>query len=609
MKHYNIDKLQQITYNEFLEKCSELYGDSIAIIEGSEKITYKQLKEKSDKFAAYLLGKGIKKNDKMLIQLNNSIAFFICCFGMFKIGVIPVLIYPACREKEIETYADLVQPSGYFVFKNYKGVDYSDIAEKIVKSYPCVKLCVYEDQIMNLEMNTDISQYDYEKSEPLDIAIVVLSGGSTGVPKMIARTHADHIFTSEAIAEKCGFSTKSVYLAVMPVEHNFNTVGCLGVLSVGGTLVMGSSGTIDEIIDLIEKYQVTATTLVPSMALACVENVEKNKSYNKIQSLSLIQLGGAMCDAEIIKRVTEVLKCTVQQIYGMGEGIVFCTSYDDDFEIILSCQGRDICPWDDIKIVDFNNVEVPKGEYGELIGRGPCIITSYYMDNGESNQKFTQDGYLKTGDRARFINDDCIQIAGRIKDVVNRGGEKIDPSEIEEYIREFKTIQDVAVIGLPDKLLGEKICVVAIGDEKLDLLEIKSKLMSKGIANYKLPDMLLYIDKWPLTAVKKVDRIKLKKWAMEQETTIDINELIKKTDDKTDVLEKQLLRIWIEVLQCEVNCDDNFIELGGNSLTASQMLEKIKNNTGIIIGMEEFYENSDFKDMLKLIKMRGVIGD
>lgn len=605
---YNIDKIKPITYGECIEQWAKLYANNIAIIEKDDFITFQQLKKKVDAFAAFLLKNGFKKNDKVLIQLNNSIVFAVCCFAMFNIGVVPVLIYPACREKELDTYAKMTQPKGYFLFRKYKGSDYTKIAEEVKQNHLCVELCLFEDEIAEMQLDAcNLNDYQYERPNPLDTALIVLSGGSTGVPKLIERTHADHIFTSEVIAGKCGFTRESVYMVAMPIEHNFNTVGFVGTLSVGGSVVMCQSGSIEEMITLIEKNKVTATALVPSMAAACAAIVEQNENQNAVSSLSLVQLGGAMCTQEVIKKVTDVFGCTVQQIYGMGEGIVFCTSYDDDLETILSCQGRNTCPWDDIRIVDLDNNDVADGESGELIGRGPCIITGYYGDDQVNREKFTADGYLKTGDRARFVNGDCIQILGRIKDVINRGGEKIDPSEVEEYIQECNSVQDVVVLGIPDKLLGQKICAVIIGDRGVDSLELKKWLIYKGIATYKIPDSFLYIDQWPLTAVKKVDKKALLEWVMTQLNTSNVDALLKHTDNIDDDDERTLIRIWIQVLQCSVNSDDNFIELGGNSLTGSEMLEKVLKETGVSITMEEFYLNTDFMDFLNVYKRK--IGD
>lgn len=600
---YNYSKLEPVTYGDRLNKWADLYGDNTALIEKDNSVTFREFNKKSDSFAAFLLQKGFKKNDKVIIQLNNSIAFAVCCFAMFKIGVVPILIYPACREMEIETYTKTAAPKGYILFRKYKGADYSEIAEKVMREYPCMEVCLFEDEAAELlEQEYDLGLFEYERPVPSDTALIVLSGGSTGVPKMIARTHADHIFTSEAVAEKCGFSGNSVYMVAMPVEHNFNMVGFIGALSSGGAAVMCRSGSGDEMLSLIEQHHVTATTLIPSMAAALAATVEERKIKDKVASMSLIQLGGAMCAQEVIKKVTEVFGCTVQQIYGMGEGIVFSTSYDDDMDTILNCQGRNISPWDDIRIVDFDNNDVPEGESGELIGRGPCIITGYYGDTQNSPEKFTADGYLKTGDRARFVNGDCIQILGRIKDVINRGGEKIDPSEVEALVQECNGVQDAIVIGIPDKLLGQKICAVVIGDRSLELAELKKQLSAKGIATYKFPDYLFYIDQWPLTAVKKVDRKKLLEWATGQIEESNVDSLLEGIGNFEDEDAGMVAEVWIEALQCPVSPEDNFIELGGNSITGSEMLERLFKKTGISISMEEFYTNTDFTDFVDVYK-------
>ena len=604
MNRYNIDKIEHTTYGERLDKWIMKFKDRCALSDKENSITFEVLGKEIDSFAAYLLENRIKKDDVIMIQLTNSIAFFVSCFAMFKIGVIPLLVYPACREKELETFADLTEPKGFFSFRQYKGADHTKIADMLCESHKSITLCLYEDEITKIiDKEYVLSASTYEKPNPLDTALLILSGGSTGVPKLIERTHADHIFTSEAVAEKCGFDENTVYMAAMPVEHNFNAVGCIGALSRGGSVTMSNSGAAGDMLDIIRDKHVTATALVPSMAASLATTVEQRGNIDDISSLSLIQLGGAMCTQEVIRKVNDILKCTAQQIYGMGEGIVFSTSYNDNLELILECQGSNICPFDDIRIVDENLNDVPHGECGELIGKGPCIITEYFKGRDINNEKFTPNGYLRTGDKARFVFDDHIQIVGRIKDTINRGGEKIDPSEIEKYLQECDGIQDVAVVGVPDKLLGQKICAAVIGKNDITLQNIKNELSSKGIAGYKLPDMLLKLDKWPLTSVKKIDKKELVKMATEQSSEkIDNNDVLESIQMLSDEDEKNVMTAWAESLGFSVNKEDNFIELGGNSLSASEMLEKLFAITGIRISMEEFYQNTSFSDFIELYK-------
>lgn len=604
MKRYNIDKIEHTTYGERLDKWIEKYGSRCALSDKNSSVTFENFGRKTDCFAAYLLEKGIKKGDVIMVQLTNSIAFFVSCFAMFRIGVIPLLVYPACHEMELDTFSELTRPKGFFAFRQYKGADHTRITDKLCEKHQDIKLRLFEDEIAEI-MNGDyvLAGKRFDKPKPLDTALLILSGGSTGVPKLIERTHSDHIFTSEVVAEKCGFDENTVYMVAMPVEHNFNAVGCIGALSRGGSVTMSNSGAAGDILEIIAKNNVTATALVPSMAASLSAIVEQRGNADDISSLSLIQIGGAMCTQEVIRKVNDVLKCTAQQIYGMGEGIVFSTSYDDDMELILACQGSDICQYDDIRIVDTDLNDVTPGEYGELIGRGPCIITEYFKGGDINKIKFTPDGYLRTGDRARFVFGDRIQIAGRINDVINRGGEKIDPSEIEGYIQECDGIRDAAVIGVPDELIGQKICAAIIGDNNITLQDIKTKLRSKGIAGYKLPDMLLKVDKWPLTSVKKVDRKALLKMAIRQSSGSNENsEILENIHKLNDEDEKNVMTAWTKALNCPVSTEDNFIDLGGNSLSASEMLEKLFEITGIRISMEEFYQNTCFPDFIKLYK-------
>lgn len=605
MGTYNIDKIPHVTYSECLDIWAEKFKQKTAVIENEKTITYAELKDRSERMAAFFLKKGIKSGDRVIVQLNNSILFVVCCFAMFKAGIIPVLVYPACREKELESISETAQPTGYILFRNYKGHNCEELSNYIMNKYESISIRLFDDELEQIDLSGySLDDCDYKSPEALDTALIILSGGSTGVPKLIARTHADHIFTSAVIAEKCGFSYETVYMISMPIEHNFNTVGMIGTLNIGGTVVMCITGSTEEIITLMKKHEVTATALVPSMAMACASAVQRNDDKTIAKSMKLLQIGGAMCTQEVVKNVTSNI-CTVQQIYGMGEGIVFCTTPDDDMDTILNSQGANTCEWDDIRIVDPNGKDVPYGDYGELIGRGPCIITEYYnCDPAVNLEKFTEDGYLKTGDRARFVNEKYLQIVGRIKDVINRGGEKIDPSEIEQYLQECNGIKDAVVIGLPDKLLGEKICAVVIADENgIDSLAIKRQLISKGIAFYKVPDCIYFVEAWPLTAVKKVDRQALREFARKQDEEENSQVFaVEQSEFYGDEIETKVAGIWAEILRCSISREDNFIDLGGNSLTSSLMLERVNSELEVEIAMNEFYENSDFENFVILVK-------
>lgn len=595
---------KDLTYGQYLEEWSEKYADRIALKQGDIHVTYKELKKKAHNMAAFFLGKGVTKGDNVLIQLTNTVTFVTSCFGLFEIGAVPVLVYPACREKELESIIETSKPVAYISSDVYKGFEYKHMAEALVNKYEYIKHLYFESEILGMDMECyDLEKAEYEKPCPGDVAVIVLSGGSTGTPKLIARTHADHAYTSEATAEACNLYEEGVFLLSMPAAHNFNLCGpgLLGTLCAGGTVVMCDSGTPEEILELIDKEKVNATALVPALAASCLTFYEKANKYD-ISSLKVIQLGGSMCTPETVKQVMNGMNCTVQQIYGMGEGVVFCTSLSDSIDTIMNCQGKTISPSDEIKIVDENDEVLPVGTFGELLIKGPCVIKGYYRADEINKKKFTEDGFYRTGDRVRLLEDGNIQVAGRVIELINRGGEKIMPVEIEEYLCGYKGVEEASVVPIKDAMLGQKVCAFVLSKQNdISPVDIRNYLVELGIASYKVPDHIYILDKWPLTAVNKIDRNKLIEMATEKakESIIIEEECLKGLSE----MEQQIAKIWCKALNCNsVYYDDDFFEHGGNSLSGSIMIQDVNElfQSSVDIGM--LYEDSSFKGFIQCVK-------
>ena len=268
-----------------------------------------------------------------------------------------------------------------------------------------------------------------------------------------------------------------------------------------------------EILSLIAERKVTHTAFVPSILKMCLEYREIDDS-DDISSLQQILVGGAMLPEEIAKRVDLVLGGKLIQVFGTAEGLICTNSLNDSYEIRVSCQGKPISEYDEIKIIDSNGYEVESEEPGELITRGPYTIHGYYrlLDN---DKYFNKEGFYLTGDKVIKLKDNSLKVIGRVKEQINRAGEKIMPSELEGLIITHPDIIDCAVIGVEDDILGNKICVYAVANRDIDILELRSYLESAGIATFKLPDILRLVSKIPVTAMKKADKAAL--LAMEKE--------------------------------------------------------------------------------------------
>jgi 2,3-dihydroxybenzoate-AMP ligase len=228
----------------------------------------------------------------------------------------------------------------------------------------------------------------------------------------------------------------------------------------------------------------------------------------------VVMNGGAKLAPELRRRVELRFGCAFQESFGTGEGLLNMTRLDDPAEIRFTSSGRPISPADEIRIVDEHGEDVADGAVGELICRGPYTVRSYYNAPDKDAAAFTSDGYYRMGDMVRRL-DGNLYVEGRLKDIINRGGEKISCEEIENHILGNPKIKDVCVVAMPDEVFGEKACafVIPVDGETVDLDEIKNFLISRHIAKFKLPERLMLMKEFPTSAVGKVLRRELRQVA------------------------------------------------------------------------------------------------
>jgi 2,3-dihydroxybenzoate-AMP ligase len=341
-----------------------------------------------------------------------------------------------------------------------------------------------------------------------------LSGGTTGIPKLIPRTHNDYYYNSYVCQYFCGFSKNTVYLIGLPITHNYSTSspGFQGVFMGGGTLVLAPSPAPDVILPLIERERVTMMPAVPTAVINMMSYPDLKK-YD-MSSLKVITIGGSKLNAEIAREVNPKLGANVQQGYGMAEGPLLLTRLEAHEEIRFHTQGGLLSSGDEIKIVDPDSgKEVPPGEVGELWWRGPTTIRGYYKAPEHNAVSFTADGFYKTGDLFRLHPSGNLVVEGRIKDTINRGGVKISAEEMENHILAFSKIMNCAYVAMPDPVLGEKACVFAIPvqGQTFELNELNDFLVKeRGVAKFKLPERLQIVTELPLSNVGKVSKVRLR---------------------------------------------------------------------------------------------------
>ncbi|MFD0857149.1 (2,3-dihydroxybenzoyl)adenylate synthase [Actinomadura adrarensis] len=480
--------------------------DHVALVAGEERMTYADLDRRADRTAAGFHRLGIGRGDRVVIQMPNTASFVIVFLALVRIGAAPVLALPAHRESEIGYLCELSEAKAYVIpEKGDGGFDYRTLARTVQVEHVIVDGDPQEfTPLSSLDADDEPT---LERPAPEDVGVFLLSGGTTGLPKLIPRTHRDYVYNLEASAELCGFNADTVYLVVLPAAHNFALAcpGILGVFATGGTVVLSPSGSPDEAFPLIEREKVTVCAAVPPIALLWLDAV--SWSDEDISSLRLLQVGGAKFAAERAAQVPEVLNCSVQQVFGMAEGLLNYTRLDDPSDLVEQTQGRPLSPADEIRVVDEDGNDVAPGEVGELLTRGPYTLRGYYRAPEHNARSFTPDGFYRTGDLVRQLPSGHLIVEGREKDQINRGGDKISAEELENHLLAHPSIHDAAVVGMPDPVMGERTCaflVIRPDTTPPTLREVKDFLRTRGVAAYKFPDRLETVDTFPRTPVGKI---------------------------------------------------------------------------------------------------------
>ncbi|MTD55761.1 (2,3-dihydroxybenzoyl)adenylate synthase [Amycolatopsis pithecellobii] len=451
--------------------------------------TYAELDAWVTRLAAGL-SKLISPRERVVVQVPNIPEFVALFFALLRVGALPVLALPAHREAEIVPLCELSEAVAYFIADEHR-----ELGLAVRKAVPGLRhVIVVEDELPTADPVV------LPDPDPADVALFLLSGGTTGTPKLIPRTHNDYLYNARASAEVAGFDESTVYLVALPAAHNFALAcpGLLGAFAAGGTVVLATDPSPGTAFELIERERVTVTAVVPPVALLWMD--ESEFADEDLSSLRLLEVGGAKLSAEPASRVGSTLSCALQQVFGMAEGLLNFTRLDDPEELVVTTQGRPLCPDDEVRVL----------ENGELLTRGPYTLRGYYRAAEHNARSFTEDGFYRSGDVVRQLPSGHLVVEGRVKDQINRGGEKIPAEELENHLLAHPAVHDAAVVGMADEVMGERTCAfLVVKGPAPTLRDVTAFLRERGVAAYKLPDRIAVLEKFPLTNVGKVSKVEL----------------------------------------------------------------------------------------------------
>ncbi len=509
---------EDITLNEMLEQAASINQDKTAIVYQNQRLTYADITLQIDRLACRLLELGLKDRDRVVFQLPNSPELVIAFFALIRVGVIPIMALPAHRHTEMRHFINFGGATACFTAGIQPKFDYREMMIEIAPDCPTLKQVFVLGEAGEKQVSIQDLLLERPKQEdprirlkgvrpdPNDVALMLLSGGTTALPKLIPRTHNDYVYNAKRGGEASGFAgqTKNL-LMVLPMAHNYNIIGpgFLGALAHGGKVVIAPDHQTETLFSLIEEEQIHFVPLAPPLAVNWL-NSDIHSEYD-FSSLKSISSGGAKLLPDLRKKLEERFDCIYQEIYGTAEGLINCTSLDDPEEVRMFSSGRPICPGDEIKVIDTDGNTVEDGQQGELVVRGPYTINGYYNAPAKNLEAFTDDGFYRLGDMVRIENGN-IYYEDRINDLINRGGEKISCDEVESLIMTNSKVENVSLVAIPDPVYGEKACafVVVHPGETLDFQELTEHLLSCQIAKFKLPERLEIVDKFPLSPAGKI---------------------------------------------------------------------------------------------------------
>jgi 2,3-dihydroxybenzoate-AMP ligase/mycobactin salicyl-AMP ligase len=524
-KYNNFRWWSGLTFGDILDRAADIHPEKEAFVDRKTRLTYGEAREKTNKLAISLMDLGIQPLDRALVQLPNWNEFVFAYFALQKVGAIPVLLIDRYRQFEINHLISLTGATSWIVASRYKKTDYVPIINDVLKEHPELKNVItvrgegdqqpftsLESLIEEAELTEDnLARLANRLPDPMQVAHMGPTGGTTGAPKIVPRTHNSLITGIEYCSKSWEQSNQDINLIAGPVGHDLTfSKGFIGSITTLGKIIFLDSADDKNLCETIEKEKITSIIWVPTLAQRMLQYEDLAK--HDLSSLKKMHSAGGASHPDLVKDVTEKLKMKFYNGYGGTEGMTTITRTTDDLETICTTVGRPTCPYDTYKVIDKDGNELPPNTQGELVLKGPGVFTGYYNNPEENKEAFTKDGFFRTGDVAKIDEKGYITLTGRIKEMINRGGESISATEIERLINRHPDVSAVAVIPMPDPFMGERVCayIQPKAGSQLSFDEIISFLKGQKASVLQLPERIEFIDVMPYTGAQKLDKRSLR---------------------------------------------------------------------------------------------------
>lgn len=511
---------EETIFSDLWDQCAADYPNKEAVVDSKRRLSWSQAKQWIDRLSLGLLNQGLKKDQMLVVQLPNCVELAMLRIACEKAGILFMPVFRTLRHREMEYSLRQVEASGVVIPWQFRDFDYFDMIKEIHPDLPKLKhVFVAGDELPEgaLSINAIIEQpleekypanyLDETKIKANEFSLIVPTTGSTGLPKFVEIPPCPHIFSGRYFVKCYNLTANDIIALLAPAALGPNIVAYCSAPLVGAKMVMMEHFDAEEALKLIEKERVTIAGVVPTQ-LVMMARHPNIKKYD-LTSLRFVRVTGAPLTYQVAVEAEEKMDCPIIQGYGavdFGTGST-CVLGDPREDRLLTA-GNPL-PGAEVKLVDDDGNEVPRGEVGEIMLSGPSGVSGYYRDLYTTWKVWTRDGWYRTGDKGKIDDRGKLVILGRKKDMIIRGGQNIYPAEIENFLINHPKVSAVAVVGMPDPVMGEKACayIAPKENQELTLNEVVSFLREKSIAPYKLPERLELVESIPMVgADQKVDK-------------------------------------------------------------------------------------------------------
>jgi non-ribosomal peptide synthetase component E (peptide arylation enzyme) len=510
------------TCNDVLDARARMFGDRVVLSDARRRMTYRELASEVERTARWFAGLGMGPADVVTIQLPNVIEFAVAFFAVQRVGAIASQIGIDFRVREVEPIMQLCESSFFVCPDRYKGFDYPGMVQVLRESLPRLcAICVFDQDggMSAIRIRESAAAPDARPVEaPGDanaVTRMALTSGTTGNPKSILLSHNSILSACRICNVDMTVTERDVFLIYLPLGLTWGYHALIQAILAGGRAVLMESFNAEATLEIIQRERATFIFTAPGSIVSML-NVSDRGRFDT-SSLRILGTGGASCPIEVLREARGYFGGRLCEFYGMAEvGYMSYTRPDDDPDLVCGTVGR-VSSAMSVRIVDDAGNDVPLGHSGEIVADGPSINLGYYRNEQATKAAHTPDGWFRTGDVGTIDAAGNIRIVGRIKEIINRGGKKFYPREVEELLYTHPKVLHAAIVAVPDKRLGERncLCVVPQPGVQIALAEMVAHLRDQ-VAIYKLPEMIEIFEELPMTPSGKVQRPALSRLVLER---------------------------------------------------------------------------------------------